>query len=53
MPCANKVEGKKYVICRPCAKGNHTGEPCREYNRGPIWHLDRSCFECGFDSAAH
>ena len=56
--CSNPTHSKKAVACRPCAlafvRGRHAyAEPCPSYVRGPIWHLDKSCDECGYDSALH
>ena len=50
--CGAEIE-PKHVICRPCSLGNHTGVPCASYVRGAVWHLDRNCARCGFDSAMH
>lgn len=45
----------KYVKCRPCAKGNHTGQPCERYVRESTYHFTstRTCATCGIDSALH
>jgi hypothetical protein len=55
--CSRSIS-KKWILCRPCAVADVAGrhaylEPCAEYRRGPVWHLDMNCAECGFDSAAH
>ena len=50
--CGAEVE-KKHVLCRPCALGNHTGEPCRQYRPDLLRHLVKTCEDCGFDAASH
>jgi hypothetical protein len=46
---------RKHVFCRPCAKGNHTGLPCKRYVREGVYHFTstRTCASCGIDSALH
>lgn len=51
--CLVEPREQKNVICRPCAVGNHTGKPCRQYVREPMWHIAKTCHDCGFDSAVH
>lgn len=50
--CGNEIP-KKHVICRPCAKGNHTGKPCRQYVPEHPRNLVHTCKDCGYDSAIH
>lgn len=44
---------KKHVKCRPCAFGNHTGQPCRTPRRNSMFPFDKTCDSCGFDLALH
>ena len=52
--CGTEISAK-HVKCRPCAKGNHTGQPCERYVREPTYHFlsARTCADCGIDSALH
>lgn len=50
--CGAEIEPKN-ILCRPCALGNHTGQPCEQYVRSPVHHLQKTCLECGFDAALH
>ena len=51
--CSIAPREPRYVHCRPCAAGNHTGRHCLEYLPLRLAHLDRACAACGFDSALH
>lgn len=51
--CPVEPREPKNVLCRPCAKGNHTGKPCHQYAREPMWHIAKTCATCGFPSADH
>lgn len=50
--CGAEVH-KDWVKCRPCAMGNHTGEPCRTPTRDWPFPLIKTCAVCGFDLADH
>lgn len=50
--CGTEIE-PKMVLCRPCAKGNHTGQPCPQYVPEFLFHLVKTCKDCGFDAALH
>jgi hypothetical protein len=50
--CGAPIE-PKYVVCRPCALGNHTGAPCAQYVPDYPRHLVKTCKACGFDAALH
>lgn len=51
--CLVALGEPKNALCRPCAKGNHSGRPCRRHQPERLPHLVRTCADCGFDSAAH
>ena len=55
--CGREVE-RRYMLCRPCAIAKVRGvpaylAPCSKYVPGALAHLDRTCAECGYDSAEH
>lgn len=50
--CGATVSGKN-LKCRPCALGNHTGEPCRQNVPDYPRNLVKTCAECGFDGWRH
>lgn len=50
--CGTEID-KKWVLCRPCALGNHTGEPCPQYEPEMFRHLVKTCAGCGIDAALH
>ena len=50
--CGNLIH-EKWVQCRPCAKGNHTGQPCRQFDPEPVFMHMKTCAECGYESHLH
>src|SRR4051812_36535849 len=51
-PCENQIR-KDWTRCRPCAKSNHTGKACRQFQPESAPHLVKTCRRCGYEGPGH